>query len=67
VGAAQFPSAESLGPYLQLRLAALPKEDRIVYVKADASLAQGTVQKVLELCREAEAEEIALITSPRPR
>jgi biopolymer transport protein TolR len=64
LGASKFPSAESLGPYLQLRLAALPKEDRIVYVKADASLAQGTVQKVLELCRAAEAE-IALITSPR--
>jgi biopolymer transport protein ExbD len=67
MGAAQFPSPESLGPYLQLRLAALPKESRLVYVKADASLPQGAVQKVLELCREADAEEIALITSPRPR
>jgi biopolymer transport protein ExbD len=65
VGAARFQSAEALLPYLRTRLALLSPEDRLVYLKADESLPQEEVQKVLEACREADVEEISLITAPR--
>jgi biopolymer transport protein TolR len=65
VGAARFPSAEVLLPYLRTRLALLSPEDRLVYLKADESLPQEQVEKVLEVCRQAGVEEIALITAPR--
>jgi len=43
------------------RLADLPDGSKVVYLKADEELAYSEVMKVMDLCREAGVEEVALI------
>jgi biopolymer transport protein ExbD len=61
-----FPQAESLGLYLEERLAALPAGRRIVFVKAPEDLPYAAVARVADACRRAGFEEVGLMTSPRP-
>jgi biopolymer transport protein TolR len=49
-----------LSDEVQLLLASVP--DRVVYIKADEGLAYSRVQSVMELCRAAGADEVALIS-----
>lgn len=46
---------------LKERLEELPEGGRIVYLKADEELPYSEVMKVMDLCREAGVEEVALI------
>jgi biopolymer transport protein TolR len=45
-------------------LAGAADSDRVVYIKADAGLAYSEVRRVMDACREAGAEEVALIARP---
>lgn len=51
---------------LQVRLERLPAERRLVVVRADAGLPYAEVGKVLDLVREAGAEQVALATARIP-
>jgi biopolymer transport protein TolR len=53
--------AVELVPQLRERLEELPQGDRLLYLKADEELAYSEVMKVMDLCREAGVEEVALI------
>ena len=48
-------------PLLKERLQDLPEGARMIYLKADEELAYSEVMKVMDLCREAGVEEVALI------
>jgi biopolymer transport protein ExbD len=48
-------------PQLKELLEEFPEGGRIVYLKADDGLAYAEVMKVMDLCREAGTEEVALI------
>lgn len=48
-------------PALKELLEEFPEGGRIVYLKADDGLAYSEVMKVMDLCREAGTEEVALI------
>ncbi len=39
--------------------------DRVAYLKADVGLEYGEVMKIMDVCREAGIEEIALISEPK--
>ena len=41
------------------------KSEKILFLKADEGLAYGDVLRVMDLCREAGADEIGLITEPK--
>jgi biopolymer transport protein ExbD len=46
---------------LRERIDALPDTDKVVYLKADIELPYSEVMRIMDLCREAGAEEVALI------
>jgi biopolymer transport protein TolR len=46
---------------LSERLEVVPEGSRTIYVRGDEGLAYSTVWKVLEVCREAGADEVALL------
>jgi biopolymer transport protein TolR len=50
---------------LKERLADLPDGGKVVYLKADQGLNYGEVMKVMDLCREAGTEEVALIAEQK--
>jgi biopolymer transport protein ExbD len=50
-----------LTPKLRELLQDVPEGSRIVYLKADEELPYSEVMKVMDLCREAGVEEVALI------
>jgi biopolymer transport protein ExbD len=50
-----------LVPRLRERLEELPQGERLLYLKADRELLYSEVMKVMDLCREAGVEEVALI------
>jgi biopolymer transport protein TolR len=43
----------------------IPEGNRVIYLKADAELPYSEVMKVMDLCREAGTEEVALIAERR--
>jgi biopolymer transport protein TolR len=43
----------------------IPEGNRVIYLKADAELPYSEVMKVMDLCRDAGVEEVALITDRR--
>jgi len=43
----------------------LPDTDRVVYLKADIELEYSEVMRVMDLCRESGAEEVALIVEKK--
>ena len=57
--------AKELVPQVKERLEELPEGKKMVYLKADSELAYSEVMKVMDSCREAGVEEIALIAEPR--
>ena len=56
----QVPLAE-LGPQIKEGLDELAEGQKIVFLKADSELPYSEVMKVMDVCREAGVEEIALI------
>jgi biopolymer transport protein TolR len=52
-------------PKVKEKLQDLPEGARMIYLKADDALAYAEVMKVMDLVREAGAEEVALIAEPR--
>ena len=52
---------------LQASLLDLPEAARIVYLKADEGLPYTQVERIIDLSRQAGAEQVALMTTPRVR
>ena len=52
-------------PKVKEKIQDLPEGSRMIYLKADDALAYSEVMKVMDLVREAGAEEVALIAEPR--
>jgi biopolymer transport protein TolR len=50
---------------LKERLEEMPDGGKVVYLKADEGLNYGEVMKVMDLCREAGTEEVALIAEKK--
>ena len=61
----KLDSPAELTPQIKDRLQDLPEGSRIIYLKADEGLAYSEVMKVMDLCREAGVEEVALIAERR--
>jgi biopolymer transport protein TolR len=66
IGNQDLSEPELLGR-IQGALLDLPESDRIVYVRADEALPYSQVERVLDLARQAGAEQVALMTAARPR
>ncbi len=60
LGSKQVPLAE-LAPQIKEGLENLPEGQKMVFLKADSELPYSEVMKVMDVCREAGVEEIALI------
>ena len=60
LGSKQVPLTE-LAPQIKEGLENLPEGQKVVFLKADSELPYSEVMKVMDLCREAGVEEIALI------
>ena len=61
LGTTKLGSQAELGPQIKERLQDLPEGARMIYLKADDQLPYAEVMKVMDLCREAGVEEVALI------
>jgi biopolymer transport protein TolR len=61
LGATKLTSQAELLPQIKERLQDLPEGSRMMYLKADEGLPYAEVMKVMDLCREAGVEEVALI------
>jgi biopolymer transport protein ExbD len=61
----KLESQAELLPQIKERLQDLPEGARMVYLKADEGLPYAEVMKVMDLCREAGVEEVALISERR--
>jgi biopolymer transport protein ExbD len=57
----KLDSQAELLPKIKERLQDIPEGQRMVYLKADEGLPYSEVMKVMDLCREAGVEEVALI------
>jgi biopolymer transport protein TolR len=62
LGSTKLASQEELGPQVKERLQDLPEGSRMIYLKADEQLPYSEVMKVMDICREAGVEEVALIS-----
>ncbi len=56
-----LPNQADLTAQVKSRLDELPEGNKVVYLKADAALDYADVMKIMDLCREAGVEEVALI------
>jgi len=61
LGAQKLDSQNQLQALVKERLQDLPEGARMIYLKADDQLPYSEVMKVMDLCREAGVEEVALI------
>jgi biopolymer transport protein ExbD len=61
LGTQRLDNQAELLPQIKERLQDLPEGSRMIYLKADEGLAYSEVMKVMDLCREAGVEEVALI------
>jgi biopolymer transport protein ExbD len=61
LGGAKLENQAELLPQVKERLQDLPEGARMIYLKADQELPYSEVMKVMDLCREAGVEEVALI------
>ena len=61
LGRTQLDNQAELLPQFKERLQDHPEGTRIMYLKADEQLEYSEVMKVMDLCREAGVEEVALI------
>jgi biopolymer transport protein TolR len=57
----KLDSQAELVPQIKERLQDMPEGARMIYLKADDALPYAEVMKVMDLCREAGVEEVALI------
>ena len=62
LGSAKLENQAELLPQVKERLQDLPEGSRMIYLKADEQLPYSEVMKVMDLCREAGVEEVALIS-----
>ena len=62
LGSTKLASQDELGPQVKERLQDLPEGARMIYLKADEQLPYSEVMKVMDICREAGVEEVALIS-----
>ncbi len=63
LGGQRVDSLGELALLLRERLDGLPEAGRVVYLKADEALAYAEVARVVDLCREAGAVQIALLAA----
>jgi len=61
LGSQRLDDQSQLQPLIKERLQDLPEGARMIYLKADQDLPYSEVMKVMDLCREAGVEEVALI------
>jgi biopolymer transport protein ExbD len=61
LGSQKLDDQNQLQPLIKERLQDLPEGARMIYLKADEELPYSEVMKVMDLCREAGVEEVALI------
>jgi biopolymer transport protein TolR len=61
LGGQKLDDQNQLQALVKERLQDLPEGARIIYLKADDALPYSEVMKVMDLCREAGVEEVALI------
>ena len=62
IGSQKLDDQSQLQPLVKERLQDLPEGARMIYLKADEQLPYSEVMKVMDLCREAGVEEVALIS-----
>jgi biopolymer transport protein ExbD len=62
LGATKLDRQAELLSQVKERLQDLPEGARMIYLKADEGLPYSEVMKVMDLCREAGVEEVALIS-----
>ena len=67
LGTTRLDNQAELLPQIKERLQDLPEGGRMVYLKADQELPYSEVMKVMDLCREAGVEEVALIAEQKVR
>lgn len=65
LGSKPLAGESELEPLLRERIDALPDTDKIVYLKADVELPYSDVMRVMDMCRKAGAEEVALIAEKK--
>ena len=61
LGTQRLDDQNQLQALVKERLQDLPEGSRMIYLKADDALPYSEVMKVMDLCREAGVEEVALI------
>jgi biopolymer transport protein TolR len=61
LGKNPYPNLQDLVTQIKEKLDELPEGQKMVYLKADSGLMYSEVMKVMDACREAGVEEIALI------
>jgi biopolymer transport protein ExbD len=67
LGRERIDRPEALRLEVKRRLEALPEGRRTIHFKADEGLPYSVVQQVMDLCREAGAEELALMADRKVR
>jgi biopolymer transport protein TolR len=65
LGSTKVENRAELVPQLKERLEDVPEGSKMIFLKADRELAYSEVMKVMDLCREAGVEEVALIADKR--
>ena len=65
LGTERLDSQAELYPKLRERMRDMGEGTRLVYLKADEKLPYSEVMKVMDICREAGVEEIALIAEQK--
>ena len=65
LGGIKLDNQADLLPQVKERLQDLPDTQRVVHLKADEELPYAEVMKVMDLCREAGVEEVALIAEQK--
>jgi biopolymer transport protein ExbD len=65
LGTTKIENIADLVPQIKERLEELPDGAKMVYLKADNEIPYSEVMKLMDLCREAGVEEVALIADPK--
>ncbi len=67
LGSTRLDNQAELLPQIKERLQDIPEGSRMIFLKADQELPYSEVMKVMDLCREAGVEEVALIAETKVR
>jgi len=65
LGALKVDNPADLVSQIRERLEELPEDQKVVHLKADEGLPYSEVMRVMDLCREAGVEEVALIAEKK--